>query len=112
MSILPDALPQCLEAGMLVCFGVSWPVDIIKSLRVRRIEGKSLSFMVIILAGYALGMTGKLLTASAAEAPLEWVTVLYGVNLLFVAADITLYVRISRSAAAQLSPRTRDDLKV
>lgn len=111
MSISAEALAQCFEAGMLVCFGLSWPVDILKSLRVKRTEGKSLAFMVMILIGYALGLTAKVLTASASEAPLEWVTALYALNLLLVAVDIALYVRISRSAAAQLSPRTGGDLK-
>ena len=102
MSISPEALPQCLEAGMLVCFGVSWPVDIIKSLRVRRTEGKSLSFMVIILAGYALGIAAKVSGILAAKTALPWVTALYALNFLFVAVDIALYLRFSRRAASQV----------
>ena len=32
-----------LEAGMLVCFGISWPFNIAKSLRSRTAKGKSVA---------------------------------------------------------------------
>ena len=91
------ATGQAFEAGMLICFGISWPVDILKSLRVRRTEGKSLAFMVIILAGYCLGITAKLVEAAPPDKALKPVLALYILNWLFVAIDILLYLRF-RSA--------------
>ncbi|GAF90391.1 unnamed protein product [marine sediment metagenome] len=93
---------ELFEAGMLVCFGISWPIDILKSLRVRRTEGKSLAFMVIVLIGYALGLTSKFFKAGWSPGRLEVVTTLYALNFIFVAIDMALYVRFSR--AEQVEP--------
>ena len=53
------AAGELLEAAMLICFGISWPIDIIKAIRTKRIEGKSLAFMAIIAVGYCCGVAGK-----------------------------------------------------
>jgi hypothetical protein len=78
---------SAFEILMLVCFGVSWPVSIIKSYRSRTTKGKSLLFMCLILLGYLAGVTHKLLYSN------DFVLVLYIVNALMVAADILLYFR-------------------
>jgi uncharacterized membrane protein len=84
---------ELLEAGMLICFGISWPVDILKALRTQRTEGKSLGFMSLILLGYLSGISAKLFRASGAGVGIEWVTLLYAFNALMVAVDIGLYLR-------------------
>ena len=84
---------QLFEAGMLVCFGASWPVSILKSLRTRHVAGKSLGFMVLVLVGYLLGLTGKLLYAHALGELPQPVSILYALNALLVAVDIALYAR-------------------
>lgn len=91
---------QVLEAGMLICFGVSWPVDILKALRTRRTEGKSLAFMVLIFVGYLFGLTAKLVRAAQAQAAPEAVTALYAVNAVFIAVDIALYLKFRRRGQA------------
>jgi hypothetical protein len=84
---------QFLEGGMLVCFGVSWPVSILKTLRTRRTEGKSLGFLVLIFVGYLCGIAAKVFRGFAANGCPESVTVLYALNAVFVATDIVLYLR-------------------
>ena len=42
------------EGLMLICFGVSWPPAIIKTLRVKNPAGKSFIFMMLVLTGYYL----------------------------------------------------------
>ena len=86
---------QLFEAGMLVCFGVSWPVRVLRTLRVRRVEGKSLAFMTLVFAGYVSGMTAKFIKAAGGSG-LEWVTALYVFNAALVAVDIALYMRFRR----------------
>jgi hypothetical protein len=85
---------QVLEAGMLVCFGISWPVDILRTWRVRRTEGKSLAFMFLVLVGYTLGLGSKLVRAARTGEPLEGVSTLYVLNALFIIVDIVLTMRI------------------
>lgn len=89
---------QFFEAAMLVCFGISWPIDIVKSLRSRRTEGKSLLFMVVIMVGYCFGIVAKFAESARTGDALPLVTILYALNLLFVAIDIVLYLRFRGAA--------------
>jgi len=75
------------EVMMLVCFGVSWPISIAKALRTKKVEGKSPVFMAVICLGYLSGILHKLLFS------LDWVIVLYAINLVMVATDLFLYYR-------------------
>ena len=99
MSVEPSAVPQLLEAGMLVCFGISWPIDILKTLRTRVTAGKSVGFMSMVFLGYCLGMTAKLVAAAGAGRAVETVFIMYALNAVFVAVDIALYVKYSRGPA-------------
>lgn len=81
---------QMLEALMLVCFGVSWPLDIINTLRKRQSGGKSQVFMAVIVAGYLAGVAAKVLAARADARPLPPVLWLYLVNIALVAADMAV----------------------
>jgi len=78
------------EMLMLVCFGISWPVSIYKSLKTRIVAGKSPIFMVIVMLGYAAGITHKIIYSR------DWVIILYCLNLLLVGADLVLYFRYSK----------------
>ena len=84
---------QAFEALMLACFGVSWPIDILKTLRARRVEGKSIAFMSLVFVGYVAGTVGKLLLARGTGQGIEPVTALYVLNAMFVAIDIGLCLR-------------------
>lgn len=86
------------EAVMLVCFGVAWPLNIIKSLRTKSTEGKSVLFLMAILIGYVAGITHKLLYSR------NIVLVLYCINFAMVSVDTFLYFhyrRRERLTAAQ-----------
>ena len=75
------------EAGMLVCFGASWPFAVLKTYRSKSVGGKSILFLWLIFAGYVSGATAKLVGETT------WVLALYALNGLLVAADIALYYR-------------------
>ena len=49
------------EIIMLVCFGVSWPVSIVKAVRTKTVAGKSPLFMAIVMVGYASGIVHKII---------------------------------------------------
>lgn len=42
---------QLLEIAMLICFGLSWPFNITKSIRSRTAKGKSVYFEMMIIIG-------------------------------------------------------------
>ncbi len=92
---------QVLEAGMLICFGVSWPVDILKTLRTRRTEGKSLLFMALVLAGYVLGFSAKMSRAAWANEMPEWISILYVFNAVTIIVDIAVTLRMRRLSSAK-----------
>jgi hypothetical protein len=75
------------EAGMLICFGAAWPMNIIKSLRSRTSAGKSVLFQWFVLIGYISGITHKILNSR------DIVMVLYIINFLMIAFDTYLYYR-------------------
>ena len=51
-----------LETVMLVCFGFSWPLNVIKAYRAKTAKGTSLPFILLIIAGYIAGISAKLIT--------------------------------------------------
>lgn len=80
---------EIFEIIMIVCFGFSWPMNVIKSYRSRTTKGKSLPFLLLIITGYVFGIIGKLLGGS-----FKWyVLFFYVLNLAMVSVDLLLYVR-------------------
>lgn len=78
------------ELIMLVCFGVSWPFNLMKSIRTRSAKGKSPLFLFAIWIGYIAGIVNKILYSR------DYVMWVYALNFLMVSADIVLYFRNRR----------------
>ena len=74
------------ESIMLICFGLSWPISVYKSLTSRSTKGKSVIFTIAIILGYIAGITGKAIAGN-----FNYVFVLYLINLAFVSVDFALY---------------------
>ena len=54
-------ITDLLEALMILCFGLSWPISIRKSWISRTAKGKSLFFEVFLLIGYIFGIVRKII---------------------------------------------------
>ena len=52
-------MADVFELLMIVCFGVSWPINIIKAWKARTTKGSSVQFYFLILVGYLFGITSK-----------------------------------------------------
>ncbi len=85
-------MSEIFEIGMVVLFGLSWPMSVIKSYKVRTAKGKSLAFLLFIFVGYICGITAKL----TAESFKWYVLFFYVLNFLMVTADLCLYFRNKR----------------
>ena len=83
------------EIGMLACFGVSWPVSIVKSVRSKTTKGKSLLFLFVILAGYVFGITHKILFSR------DIVLALYVLNFIMVFIDIVIFFKNKKREESQ-----------
>lgn len=80
-----------LEAGMLVCFGVSWPFNIAKSLCSRTAKGKSVIYEILVVVGYFFGLAAKIILGDV-----NYVMIFYIVDILMVTTDIILTFRNRR----------------
>ena len=82
-------MAELFEIIMIVSFGFSWPMNVIKSYRARTTKGKSLAFLLLISIGYVFGIAGKLMAPS-----FKWyVLFFYVLNLIMVGVDLLLYIR-------------------
>ena len=82
-------LYELMEVCMIVSFGCSWPVNVIKSYKVRTTKGKSLAFLLLIFVGYICGIIGKVMSPAC-----KWyVLFFYILNCLMVSVDLLLYAR-------------------
>ena len=83
-------LAEILEIFMIVSFGFSWPLNVMKSYKARTAKGKSLAFLLFIEFGYVCGITSKLVN----ENGFKWyVLFFYVLNFIMVGIDIALYFR-------------------
>ncbi|MBO7612448.1 MAG: hypothetical protein J6S81_01330 [Treponema sp.] len=81
-------MAELLEAVMLVSFGLSWPISVIKNIRARSAKSMSLGFTLLIIAGYVSGITAKILSGKT-----NYVLAVYIINLLIVSANLAIYIR-------------------
>ena len=90
-------MTDLLEALMIFCFGLSWPISIRKSYVSRTAKGKSLFFEVFLLIGYICGITRKILLTANPSANHDFLFYLsfffYVLNFIEISIDVCLYFR-------------------
>jgi len=88
-------MAEILEVIMIVSFGASWPLNVIKSYKARTTKGKSLAFLCLIFFGYIAGIISKLLNeVYMMSFSTKWyVLFFYVLNLIMVGMDLCLYIR-------------------
>ena len=93
-------MSEIFEAAMVICFGLSWPLSVIKSWKSRTAKGKSLWFELFIWIGYVCGIAGKIINHN-----ITYVFIFYIINICMVSTDIVLYFRnvnLDRKAELQI----------
>lgn len=85
---MPEFFSELLEAAMVISFGISWPLSIIKSYTARTTKGKSLVFLIFIIFGYICGIVSKILSGK-----ITYVFFFYILNAIMVSTDLVLYFR-------------------
>ncbi len=88
-------MAEILEVVMIICFGISWPFNVVKSYKARTAKGKSPAFLCLIIFGYIAGITAKFMNGVYMSAIDEkwYVLFFYFLNLVMVSADLVLYFR-------------------
>lgn len=91
-------MPEILEMMMVLSFGLSWPISIIKTLKSKTAAGKSPIFIGLIVFGYVCGIIGKIISGN-----ITYVFVFYCINLVMTSFDLglNLYYRNKEKNAAR-----------
>ncbi len=86
---------EICEMVMMISFGASWPLNVIKSYKGRTAKGKSLGFLCLVLIGYIVGIIGKFANKKyMSSLDSNWyVLFFYFLNFIMVFIDFLLYFR-------------------
>ena len=95
---------KILEAVMIVLFGISWPFNLLKSIKSKSSKGKSLLFLVLIDIGYIAGITSKFVSETFVWANDWWIFMVYVINFAFVSLDLAVYF-INKSKESKLEKK-------
>ena len=71
---------------MLVCFGASWPISVIKNIRAKTAKNMSLQFIMLIILGYTAGIAAKIISGT-----INYVLLVYVLNLIIVSVNLAVY---------------------
>ena len=74
------------ESIMLICFGLSWPLSLIKNIKAKSAKNMSLQFTLLIITGYIAGISAKIIGHK-----INYVLVIYLLNLIIVSANVVVY---------------------
>ena len=84
-------MTELFESVMLICFGLSWPMSVVKNIKAHTAKSMSLPFILLIITGYIAGITAKVCSHNY-----SYVLAIYVINLIFVSANLVVYF-INRS---------------
>ena len=76
------------ETIMLICFGLSWPMNLMKAYKAGTARGTSLWFILLIITGYIAGISAKLIAGQ-----INYVLIAYLLNLAIVSLNLVVYFR-------------------
>lgn len=91
-------MSEFFEIAMIICFGLSWPMNVYKSYKTKSTKGKSLMFLCFIFIGYVAGIISKFMNESYMNSFNEkwYVLIFYFINITMVSLDIGLFIRNKR----------------
>lgn len=86
-------MDNIFEVLMVVCFGISWPLNIVKAWRARTRKGSSVLFYSFILVGYLFGLGSKYIKLCNGVDTPAYVWFFYILNAVMVSIGILIYFR-------------------
>lgn len=93
-------MAEILEAVMMVCFGLSWPINAYKAFKSKTAAGTSWQFIALITLGYIAGIAAKFVSGN-----INWVLIVYVLNVIAVAGCFLVYLRNRKLDAARIKAR-------
>lgn len=99
-------MAEILEAIMLVCFGLSWPINAYKGFKAKTAAGTSWQFIGLITLGYFAGIAAKF-----ASGNINWVLAVYIINVVCIAVNWAVYFRNRHLDAQRVIIEASTELK-
>lgn len=81
-------LANIFEATMILVFGISWPINVIKAYKGRTSKGKTALFDYLVLFGYSCGVISKIISHNYNLA-----FYFYFPNICMILADTIIFYR-------------------
>ena len=79
-------MAEIFETAMLICFGLSWPINLVKNIKAKTAKSTSLKFLILIIVGYICGIAAKFISGTV-----NYVLIAYFLNLAVVGANLVVY---------------------
>lgn len=79
-------MSEILETIMLICFGLSWPMNLMKNIKSKTAKSMSLKFIILIIVGYLAGIAAKIISGR-----INYVLIVYLLNLAIVSLNLVVY---------------------
>ncbi len=93
---------EIFECIMLICFGFSWPINVVKNYRAKTAKSMSLPFILLILFGYFAGVASKFIKLALEGTPLSYVLIIYFINIASLLANLVVYfINLRRDKLAE-----------
>ena len=93
-----ELLPDIFEITMILCFGISWPFNILRAYKARTAKGTSIVFTLCVLVGYVAGILSKIVAWAITGAG-YWTFIkifafiFYAINLTMIVISLIVYIR-------------------
>lgn len=91
---------------MLVCFGLSWPINAYKGYKAQTAAGTSWQFISLITLGYFAGIAAKFVSGN-----INWVLAVYIINVVCIAVNWVVYFRNRHLDAQRVIIEASSELK-
>ena len=106
-------MAEIFEIGMVLCFGASWPFNVIRAYKARTAKGTSLLFTLLIEIGYISAIIGKFILLAQQgnaywTAPRGIAFAFYWINLAMVTAGLVIYFR-NKKLDAKAQQKTQSE---
>jgi len=80
-------MSEVFETTMLICFGFSWPMSVVKNIKSGTAKSMSLPFILLIIFGYLAGISAKIINGK-----INYVLAVYLINLVMVSINVVVYM--------------------
>lgn len=96
-------MENILETLMVICFGISWPLNIRKLYLSKTAKGTSVMFYFFIWIGYIFGLASKAIKLSHGVATPGYVWFFYSLNTVMVSVGILLWLHNNKLDRARVN---------